>query len=70
MVFGLLSQHSGRLAAWLEPAVPIGLGSYSDRREVTIGFLLLPPPPPFLFFYLQDLGFSLLNFLGVLYPKI
>lgn len=68
MIFSLLSQHSRPLAAWLEPAVPIGLEPSSDRREVTIGFLHHPPTPPFFFF--QDLGFSLLDFLGVLYPKI
>lgn len=32
MFFGLLFQHSRPLAGWFEPAAPIGLGPYSDRK--------------------------------------
>lgn len=52
--------------AFLEPVVPTGLDW--DRRE--IGEVTILSPAPFFFLFLQDLGFSLLIFLIVLYPKM
>lgn len=66
MNFGLLSQHSRPLAAWLEPAVPIGLGPHCSRSDHWISFL---PPCPHPGLFLQDLGFSLPDLLVVFVSK-